>query len=306
MVRLSTGLLTVVALLLAGKMAPHLAVPAEAGAVIPDATSVATLHTARASSSDLELGGDLAELPPGSTRYITRDELLALPQVTYTVTDDENFAGATVVSGVPLEKLAQLFAARTESDMAVAICDDQYQSPYPRIYLAEHHPVLVLTVNGNAPARWPKDPQGGNDMGPYMISNPLFKPRFKILSHTDEPQIPWGVVRLEFRSEKEVYGAIAPRGPHAQDTLVQAGYKIAEQNCLRCHNMDGEGGLKAGHPWHVLSAWATAAPDYFAAYVRNPQAKNPSAKMPGNSGYDDMTLKALTAYFQTFSAQEKQ
>jgi hypothetical protein len=55
----------------------------------------------------------------------------------------------------------------------------------------------------------------------------------------------------------------------------------------------------------VLSAWAAAAPEYFAAYVRNPQAKNPRAQMPGNLGYDDATIHALTAYFRTFSPEEK-
>lgn len=306
MVRRSTRLLTAVSFLLAGKMALTRTMPADARTGIADATLVAALHTARASSSDLELGGDLAGLPPGSTRYIARDELLALPQVTYTVTGDENFAGPTVVSGAPLEKLAQIFAAAPKSDMVIAICDDKYAAPYPRGYLSEHHPLLVLTVDGNPPAGWPKDPEGGSNMGPYLISNPAFKPSLKILSHTDEPQIPWGVVRLEFRSEKQVYGTIAPRGPHAHDPLVQAGYRIAGQNCFRCHNMDGEGGLKAGHPWQVLSAWATSGPDYFAAYIRNPRAKSPNAQMPGNPDYDDMTLKALTAYFQTFSSPEKQ
>jgi hypothetical protein len=69
--------------------------------------------------------------------------------------------------------------------------------------------------------------------------------------------------------------------------------------------MGAEGGQKAGRPWLVLSAWATASPDYFAAYVHNPKAKNPRAEMPGNPTYDDATLHALTVYFQTFSAREK-
>jgi hypothetical protein len=67
---------------------------------------------------------------------------------------------------------------------------------------------------------------------------------------------------------------------------------------FRCHNMHDEGGQKSGHPWQVLSAWA--APEHFAAYVRNPQAKNPRATMPRNPGYDDATIRALTACFQTF------
>ncbi len=64
----------------------------------------------RASSpSDLEVGGELAGLPRGSTRYVALDALLALPQTTYTVNDDPDLAaGATKISGVPLEELARV------------------------------------------------------------------------------------------------------------------------------------------------------------------------------------------------------
>jgi len=40
---------------------------------------VTKLRAARGSSSDLEVGGELAGLPPGVTRYITREDLLTLP-----------------------------------------------------------------------------------------------------------------------------------------------------------------------------------------------------------------------------------
>jgi mono/diheme cytochrome c family protein len=143
-------------------------------------------------------------------------------------------------------------------------------------------------------------------MGPYMISPPRFSPSFKVLAHQDEPQVPWGVVRLEFRNGKAVLGAIAPRGPHAAEPAVQYGYRIAQQNCFRCHNMGRAGGQKAGHPWLVLSAWARASPEYFAAYVRNPQASNPHAQMPGNRDYNDATIRALLAYFETFSSPGKE
>jgi mono/diheme cytochrome c family protein len=265
-----------------------------------------TLREKRVSPSDLEVGGELASLPPGTTRYITRDELLALPQVSYTVTDDTNFTAPTRVGGVLLEELIRHLGAAPESDLLIAICDDLYRANYPRAYVLAHHPLLVLTVNGQPPAGWPKDSEGhGYDMGPYMISHPKFTPGFKILSHADEPQIPWGVVRLEFRDEKAVFGAIAPLGPHAAESQVQEGYRIAQQNCFRCHNLGSEGGQKAGRPWQTLSAWATTSPEYFAAYVRNPAAKNSHAQMPGNPAYDDSTLQALAAYFQTFSSPVK-
>jgi mono/diheme cytochrome c family protein len=266
------------------------------------------LRTGRTSPSDLEVGGELAGLSPGTSRYMTRDDLLALPQVSYTVTDDPNFTGPTQVRGVLLEDLTRTLAAVPGSDMPVAICNDQYRANYSHAYVAEHHPILVLTINGEPPAGWPKDHETHNyDMGPYMISHARFAPAARILSHPEEAQIPWGVVRIEFRDEKTVFGAIAPRGPQAADKLVQDGYRIAQQNCFRCHNMGREGGTKSGHPWLVLSAWAAASPEYFADYVRNPQSRNPSAQMPGNPGYDDSTISALVAYFRTFSAppQEK-
>jgi mono/diheme cytochrome c family protein len=278
---------------------------AQAGVATPSSLT-AKLHAIRSSPLDLELGGELAGLPAGAARYITRDDLLALPQVNQTVSDDPNLAGPRQVAGISLEELTKELAAAPESALVVAVCADRYRGNYPHAYVAAHHPFLVLKINGQPPERWPKEAEGhGSDMGPYMVSHTRFTPILKILSHADEPQIPWGVVRLEFRDAKVVFRAIAPRGPLAQEHSVQAGYRIAQQNCFRCHNMGPEGGQKAGCPWLVLSTWATASPEHFAAYVRAPKSKNPHAEMPGNPAYDDATLHALTAYFQTFSASEK-
>jgi mono/diheme cytochrome c family protein len=271
------------------------------------AQSLSALHEKRQLPSDLELSGSLAGLPPESTRYITREELLALPQVNFTATGDTNFKGPTKIQGVKLEELAQRLGASPASDMVVAICDDGYRANYPQAYLAAHHPVLVLEVNGQPPSGWPKDSEEHKyDMGPYMISNPKFTPSYKILSHEDEAQIPWGVVRVEFRDEKIVFGAIAPRGPHSHDRAVQDGFRIARQNCFRCHNAGNEGGQKSGRSWQALSAIAASAPELFSGYIRAPLEKNPKAQMPGNPQYDEATLAALTAYFQTFSGGAKQ
>jgi mono/diheme cytochrome c family protein len=260
------------------------------------------LHEKRQFPSDLEVSGALAGLPPDSTRYITRDELRAMPLVSFAASGDTNFTGPTKIRGVKLEELVRKLGASPSSDMVVAISDDEYRANYPQAYLAAHHPVLVLEVNGSPPAGWPKDSQEHKfDMGPYMISNPKFVPSYKILSHSDEPQIPWGVVRIEFRDEKTVFGAIAPQGPHAQDRDVRDGYRIAEQNCFRCHNAGREGGQKSGMAWDALSATAIASPKTFAAYIHSPSTTNSRAQMPGFPEYDDATLAALTAYFQTFS-----
>ena len=213
------------------------------------------LHVKRMSPDDLEVAGELVGVPTGTTRYLTRGDLLSMPQVTFTVSDDSNFAHPTKVSGIPLDELALDLGTAPSSDLVVAICDDKYRANYSRAYLAAHNPVLVLTIDGKPPSGWPNISEG-TGMGQYMISHANFTPAFKILSHSEEPQIPWGVVRLEFRNETTVFGAIAPHGPKANDAAVQNGFRIAQQNCFRCHNMGKEGGEKSGVPWTVLAAIA--------------------------------------------------
>jgi mono/diheme cytochrome c family protein len=268
----------------------------------------ARLAWKRTSQSDLELGGDIYGLLPHefrNTRYITRDQLLSLPQVSYTVTNDANFSGPTEITGVGLDELLHVLTPNPQVAMIVAICSDKYETHYSQAYTEAHHPVLVLKINGKDPAEWPTAPGSNANMGPYLISSPDFKPSFKILSHEDEPQIPWGVVRLDLRTEAAVFQAIRPRMPGAASREVQDGYRIAQQNCFRCHNSELEGGRKAQVDWTVLAALAASTPDFFQAYIHDPNAKNPGSGMPGFPNYDAATLNALTKYFQTFGDNKK-
>jgi hypothetical protein len=248
------------------------------------------LHPSRQAPTDLQIG---------ESQFISYQDLLHLPEVNFTTSDDSNFVPPAHVSGVPLEELKRSLGS--DADMIVAICADGYRSNYPAAYLTAHHPVLVLKVNGEAQQGWPKIHGGAAPLGPYVIANPSFTPSFKVLSHNDEAQIPFQVVRLDFRSEREVFGAIAPQGSYAPDSPVMQGYRIAQQNCYRCHNMGAEGGHMASIPWPVVGSFAKGNPDFFARYVRNPQAVNPASRMAASPEYDDATIAALRAYFTTFA-----
>jgi mono/diheme cytochrome c family protein len=259
------------------------------------------LREKRSAGLDLEVGGDLVGLPAGSVRYIAREDLKALPQVTYTVPDDANFGGAVQVRGVELEVLAREFAGSGEKALIVAVCGDLYRAHYPQGYVEAHRPVLVMEIGGEGPASWPKSKEGsGSAMGPYLISHPHFSPSFKILGNEEEAQIPWGVVRLEFRNEEAIFGEIAPRAVNAGEAEVQAGYRIARQNCLRCHGPASYGPLKGQITWSGIAFFADSSPRGFAAYVRNPRSVARYAQMPGNAAFDDATMEALLAYFRTF------
>jgi mono/diheme cytochrome c family protein len=279
----------------------------------PDAAQIAnenapklTLHETRSSPLDLEVTGALHSLPPGATRYLRREDLAAAPQVNLTVTDDPNFHRPVKVKGIELGFLARALAAEGQKSVVVAICTDWYRSYYPETYREIHRPVLALEIDGQGPSAWPKNPEvSGLSMGPYLITQSNFTPAFKILAHDDEAQIPWGVTRLEFRNQETAFAAIAPRGTTATDPNVQAGYRISQQNCLRCHGPESDEPLKGKLTWAGIAVFAAQAPKNFAAYVRNPKAVAKDAQMAPNPGYDDATLNALTAYFRTFAAPEK-
>jgi hypothetical protein len=258
------------------------------------------LHAERASQDDLELGGELIGVPAGETRYARYEDLLRLPQETHTVSDDTNFPHGTQVTGVPLDELARRFAVNSNEALVVAIADDKYRANYPRDYIADHHPLLVLRLNGKPREGWPPSEVGG-PLGPYLISHPVFKPSFKVLSHEDEPQIPYGVVRIEFRRESIVFGAIRPRIAPDPSSQVAQGYIIARQDCFRCHNSGAEGGTKAGRSWMQVGEMAMNDPLRFRAMIHDPKSVLPDAKSPAQPDYDNATLDALTAYFRTFS-----
>jgi hypothetical protein len=264
-----------------------------------------SLREKRGSALDLEVAGDLEGLPAGSVRYVTREDLQGLPQVSYPVADDANFSGSVQVRGVELGILAREFARGGEKALIVAVCGDFYRAHYPQAYVQTHRPLLVLEINGEAPSGWPKSKEGSAGMGPYLISHPHFTPSSRILGNKEEAQIPWGVVRLEFRSEEAVFGEIAPRGPGAGEAAAQAGYRIARENCLRCHGPASYGRLKGQITWPGIAFFADASPRQFSAYVRNPRGVAQYAQMPGNPGYDEATVQALIAYFGTFLAKEK-
>jgi mono/diheme cytochrome c family protein len=269
-------------------------------AVIPTTPSPIQLHTERSSPGDLEIGGELAGFPKGTTRFLRYDELLKLPQKTFKVTDD-NFHAPAEISGVALSDLAKMLGEH--ADMIVAICYDSYRSDYSPEYLSAHDPLLVLRVNGKLRDGWPKA-SDGDALVPYVIANPAFKPRYKVLAHNDEEQIPYGVTRLEFRNGEHIYASILPHAQWRENQQVMDGYRIAREDCFRCHNSGSEGGTMGKRTWPQLGGDAVKDPERFRAIIHDPEAVHHGARMPPAPNYDRATLDALVAYFRTFASEK--
>ncbi len=257
------------------------------------------------SRQDLKLSGDLPGLPPGSVRYLTTDQLSHLKQVTFLVTDDPNFRGPTQINGIYLDELMHSLGIPEKNTLVAALCDDEYEAHYTEDYRSAHRPILVLRLNDKPLEQYARTGDAGA-YGPYLVSHDSFKPRYHILAHAEEAQIPNGVRELRFLKQDTVLDSIRPHGSFSASSPEMQGYRIAQQNCFRCHNAGGYGGLKAGRSWNSLARIAKADPSGFAAYIKDPQSQDPTAAMPGSPEYDDATLHALTAYFQTFAPVSSQ
>jgi len=251
--------------------------------------------------------GMIAGLPAGAIGYVSYAELSALPQITTTIQNDSNFedelSKGVRITGIPLEQLAKVLGALPGSDLIDALCTDRYRSHFPAEYVAAHHPIFALKIDGERPAQWAAKTKE-YDPGPYFVTHAKYVPRYKVLSHAELRENPDNIMRLNFTTVAATYAPITPRGDFRPDSPVAQGFAIAKENCLRCHNQGAFGGTKAGRDWRTLATWAREQPQYFERYVHNPQAVDPHAHMEGSPTYDAATLHALTAYFRTFTEEK--
>jgi mono/diheme cytochrome c family protein len=261
------------------------------------------LATNRSSAQDLEISGNVPGIPQGEKRFVTYADLSGLPQVTFTVKDDENFSGPVTLTGVPLDELVAALGCNGEKLVIAAPARDGYEAHYTAEYRASHHPFLVLRIGGQEPAHWPKGPDG-EKYSPYVISHPSFTPAFHVLAHKDEAQIPFAVLGLRFLDEATVLKELRPPGANAPGSPAMEGLRIARQNCLRCHRDGDIGGTKSPFGWPQMALIAQGNAAAFGKYVVRPNAVNPEATMPANPDYDAATIAALTAYFRSFAPGE--
>jgi mono/diheme cytochrome c family protein len=258
----------------------------------------------RSSPQDLEVSGDVPGIPPGGKRFVGYTDLSRLAQVTFTVKNDENFLDPVTLSGVSLDAIMAALGIGGATQLIAASADDGYEAHYTAEYRAAHHPFLVLRIGGQEPAKWPKGPNGEN-YGPWLISHPSFSPAFHVLAHKDEAQIPYGVIGLRFLDEAAVLKELRPPGAASAASPAMQGYRIALQNCLRCHREGDIGGTKSPFGWPQMALIAQGNPSAFGKYIVRPNSVNPEANMPANPDYDAATIAALTAYFRSFAPGEK-
>jgi hypothetical protein len=262
------------------------------------------LASQRSSPQDLEISGDVPGIAQGAKQFVRYADLSRLTQVTFTIKDDSNFSAPVKLSGVPLDALLPALGMAGGKQLIAARADDGYEAHYTAEYRAAHHPFLVLRIGGQEPANWPRGPDGEN-YAPYLISHPSFTPASHVLAQKGEAQIPYGVIGLRFLDQAAVLKELLPPGAGSGGSPDMQGYRIALQNCLRCHREGDIGGTKSPFGWPQMALIAQGNPTAFGKYVVRPNSVNPEANMPANPEYDAATITALTAYFRSFAPEEK-
>jgi hypothetical protein len=257
----------------------------------------------RQSKTDLEVSGLPSRNGNPTRGFIRYEDLLALPQVSGSMGDDDDLAGlreqTVPVTGVRLSVLMSRLGVPRRKDLVLARCSDGYAGPFPAEYIAAHEPILVLMADGMTLGEWARK-TGSDDPGPYMIAYNHFLPSWKVLSYSDRQQLPDQVVELEFRKLKNVLDPITPPvSLYPSGSPERIGFTIAQQNCLRCHSAGPYGGTKGGLSWEAIAKLAKSDGTTFSKFVHDPKSVDPKSQMPGNPGYDAETLQAIAAYFKS-------
>jgi len=256
------------------------------------------LQSQRSSPQDLEVTGDLPGIAAGQSRFVRYADLAALPQVSYTVKDDPDFDTPVQLSGVALDEVVTALGFTAGKQLVAAVGGDGYEGHYSAQHRTQHHPFLVLKMDGKQPAQWQRGPNG-EVFSPYFVTYPEFKPAFKVLAQPDAPQLPTAVDKLRFYDEQSATAALRPRANASP--AAREGYRIAMVNCLRCHQGGNIGGSKSPFGWPQIALIAQGNASAFGKYLVQPNRVNPEATMPPNPEFDAATVAAVTAYFQSQS-----
>lgn len=253
-------------------------------------------HAQRGSPFDLALTGRLVGVPRGETRYVSWEELRALPNAQVRL-DGEFAKGPETLTVVFLSDLWKALPALPGADTILATCTDGYAGVYTSDFIGRFRPFLVLEIDGKGPRDWPPPGLAFNP-GPYAVtvSEDLVPAAAHFLDI--EHKKPWNVTTIEIASYAERFKGIYSGNWASIGPAAQSGREIWVNSCASCHSgpTGAFGGTKSGRPFKVIAAYAAYYRPYFTKYVRDPKSLVPCAKMEAHPGYTDEQMDNLIAF----------
>jgi cytochrome c2 len=108
---------------------------------------------------------------------------------------------------------------------------------------------------------------------------------------------PWGLARIRLLSSADDHKHLTPPGGFGSNTEAKKGFELFEEDCLRCHAINQEGG-KLGPELNVpQNILAYREEKQVRQFIRNPRAFRYSA-MPPHPDLTEADLDALIAYLR--------
>lgn len=213
-------------------------------------------------------------------KEVSREALLqALPTKTLTV---ENPANAQVVTyqGMDLLDLLNLaFGAEWRHYELVKFHSrDGYQPVIPRDILLAHRGLVAYREQGKDDLPPIQGHRGETiELGPYFL---VWDNRTDAGAKT-EPWLswPWQLVAIELTRPELAFPKTTP--PPAASDEAKRGFTAFLQHCIKCHQINGEGGdigPELNYPVNVTEYWQA---DWLPRFIADPKAVRQNARMVG-------------------------
>lgn len=160
------------------------------------------------------------------------------------------------------------------------------------------HPAAYLAVADAEHDDWQPIGERGVSPAPlYMV--------WKGTKFADKEKYPrpWALAQIELLSGADRYAHTRPPTGFAGNTAAKKGYEIFDENCIRCHSINQEGGTlgpELNIPQNIL---AYRPEQQVRAYIKDPRTFRYSA-MPPHPQFSEQDLDDLIAYLKLMAEHQ--
>ena len=172
------------------------------------------------------------------------------------------------------------------------ICKDGYSPVVPLTQLLEGNGYIVVR-DVHAKDNWEEDIKA--EFSPaYLV--------WDIPENDHRHSFPYGVAHIQFVEKSARYLLATPR-TSAKGPIE--GFVIFRDKCIKCHAVNGEGGVlgpELNHPKSVTEYWQ---PDQLKLFIRDPFAFRANSKMPRITELSDSQIELVVQYLKHMATQKK-
>lgn len=182
------------------------------------------------------------------------------------------------------------FPALQADDTLVLTASDGYAPTVSAAQLSQHQAMLVFAEAGQADFQFALLAQGKAMISPA----PFYLVWPKAGKAAEHFAWPYQLVKIELIRFQDRYQRVIP--PKDASAKVQRGFQLFQQNCLKCHSINLQGGVlgpELNAPKNVTEYWQKAD---LTAFIRNPESYRYQSKMPAFAQFSDADIDAVLAY----------